>query len=108
MVKLSAELIEQAAQYTNPVRDRELDLRGWFVFSPAVLVSIARSAFVQASGEMLFPSPLIYVLLISSDVKAFELYSCFRFTVLKMSSFPCDVVNLMCSCCSKWFRDTGR
>ncbi|KAA8578861.1 hypothetical protein FQN60_011475, partial [Etheostoma spectabile] len=27
MVKLSAELIEQAAQYTNPVRDRELDLR---------------------------------------------------------------------------------
>lgn len=28
MVKLSAELIEQAAQYTNPVRDRELDLRG--------------------------------------------------------------------------------
>ncbi|XP_035538112.1 mucin-5B-like [Morone saxatilis] len=32
MVKLSAELIEQAAQYTNPVRDRELDLRGWFNF----------------------------------------------------------------------------
>ncbi|XP_068596700.1 U2 small nuclear ribonucleoprotein A' isoform X3 [Brachionichthys hirsutus] len=29
MVKLSAELIEQAAQYTNPVRDRELDLRGY-------------------------------------------------------------------------------
>lgn len=28
MVKLSAELVEQAAQYTNPVRDRELDLRG--------------------------------------------------------------------------------
>lgn len=28
MVKLSAEIIEQAAQYTNPVRDRELDLRG--------------------------------------------------------------------------------
>lgn len=28
MVKLTAELIEQAAQYTNPVRDRELDLRG--------------------------------------------------------------------------------
>lgn len=28
MVKLSAELIEQAAQYTNPIRDRELDLRG--------------------------------------------------------------------------------
>ncbi|KAG9352288.1 hypothetical protein JZ751_020701 [Albula glossodonta] len=32
MVKLSAELIEQAAQYTNPVRDRELDLRD-FSFS---------------------------------------------------------------------------
>ncbi|XP_048829609.1 U2 small nuclear ribonucleoprotein A' [Brienomyrus brachyistius] len=29
MVKLSAELIEQAAQYTNPIRDRELDLRGY-------------------------------------------------------------------------------
>ncbi|XP_047436260.1 U2 small nuclear ribonucleoprotein A' [Mugil cephalus] len=29
MVKLSAELIEQAAQYTNPVKDRELDLRGY-------------------------------------------------------------------------------
>ncbi|XP_034021370.1 U2 small nuclear ribonucleoprotein A' isoform X1 [Thalassophryne amazonica] len=29
MVKLSVELIEQAAQYTNPVRDRELDLRGY-------------------------------------------------------------------------------
>lgn len=28
MVKLSAELIEQCAQYTNPVKDRELDLRG--------------------------------------------------------------------------------
>ena len=31
MVKLTVELIEQAAQYTNPVRDRELDLRGAFV-----------------------------------------------------------------------------
>jgi len=30
MVKLTVELIEQAAQYTNPVRDRELDLRGAF------------------------------------------------------------------------------
>ncbi|KAF1520938.1 UNVERIFIED_CONTAM: U2 small nuclear ribonucleoprotein A', partial [Eudyptes pachyrhynchus] len=29
MVKLTAELIEQAAQYTNAVRDRELDLRGY-------------------------------------------------------------------------------
>ncbi|CAE1289418.1 SNRPA1 [Acanthosepion pharaonis] len=29
MVKLSADLIEQSAQYTNPVRDRELDLRGY-------------------------------------------------------------------------------
>uniref|UniRef100_A0A8C4TBN1 Small nuclear ribonucleoprotein polypeptide A' n=1 Tax=Erpetoichthys calabaricus TaxID=27687 RepID=A0A8C4TBN1_ERPCA len=29
MVKLSAEMIEQAAQYTNPVRDREMDLRGY-------------------------------------------------------------------------------
>lgn len=28
MVKLTAELIEMAAQYTNAVRDRELDLRG--------------------------------------------------------------------------------
>jgi len=31
MVKLTAELIEQAAQYTNTVRDRELDLRGYKV-----------------------------------------------------------------------------
>ena len=30
MVKLTAELIEQSAQYTNPLRDRELDLRGTF------------------------------------------------------------------------------
>ncbi|KAJ1179478.1 hypothetical protein NDU88_004712 [Pleurodeles waltl] len=29
MVKLTAELIEGAAQYTNAVRDRELDLRGY-------------------------------------------------------------------------------
>lgn len=38
MVKLSAELIEQAAQYTNPVRDRELDLRGWYFFSAYIPV----------------------------------------------------------------------
>lgn len=29
MVKLTAELIEQAAQYTNAIRERELDLRGY-------------------------------------------------------------------------------
>ncbi|XP_033108611.1 U2 small nuclear ribonucleoprotein A'-like [Anneissia japonica] len=29
MVKLTPELIEQCAQYINPVRDRELDLRGY-------------------------------------------------------------------------------
>ncbi|XP_064624732.1 U2 small nuclear ribonucleoprotein A'-like [Lineus longissimus] len=29
MVKLTPELIEQSAQFTNPVRDRELDLRGY-------------------------------------------------------------------------------
>ena len=29
MVKLTAELIEQAAQHTNAVRDRELDLPGY-------------------------------------------------------------------------------
>lgn len=34
MVKLSVELIEQAAQYTNPIRDRELDLRGYKI--PAI------------------------------------------------------------------------
>jgi len=28
MVKLTPELIEQAGQYSNPLRDRELDLRG--------------------------------------------------------------------------------
>jgi len=37
MVKLTVELIEQAAQYTNPVRDRELDLRGAFF---AILLGI--------------------------------------------------------------------
>ena len=29
MVKLTPDLIEGAAQYINPVRDRELDLRGY-------------------------------------------------------------------------------
>ena len=29
MVKCTAELIEGAGQYINPVRDRELDLRGY-------------------------------------------------------------------------------
>jgi len=29
MVKLSAELIQNCHQRTNPVRDRELDLRGY-------------------------------------------------------------------------------
>lgn len=28
MVKLTAELIQNSMQYTNPVKDRELDLRG--------------------------------------------------------------------------------
>lgn len=28
MVKLTPELIQQSMQYINPVRDRELDLRG--------------------------------------------------------------------------------
>lgn len=28
MVKLTPDLIQQALQYINPVRDRELDLRG--------------------------------------------------------------------------------
>ena len=28
MVKLTAELIEQSAQFTNTIKDRELDLRG--------------------------------------------------------------------------------
>ena len=28
MVKLSPELIEQCASYTNPVKDREIDFRG--------------------------------------------------------------------------------
>lgn len=30
MVKLTAELVQQSLQYTNPCRDRELDLRGNF------------------------------------------------------------------------------
>lgn len=32
MVKLTPELIAQSHQYINPVRDRELDLRGKFIF----------------------------------------------------------------------------
>lgn len=44
MVKLSAELIEQAAQYTNPVRDRELDLRGEF---PAMRLNVRVFANVR-------------------------------------------------------------
>jgi len=38
MVKLTVELIEQAAQYTNPVRDRELDLRGTFTMIFQILI----------------------------------------------------------------------
>ena len=34
MVKLTPELIEQCAQFTNPVRDRELDLRGKYFLLP--------------------------------------------------------------------------
>lgn len=30
MVKLTPDLIQQSMQYINPVRDRELDLRGKF------------------------------------------------------------------------------
>lgn len=30
MVKLTAELIQNSMQYINPVKDRELDLRGKF------------------------------------------------------------------------------
>lgn len=61
MVKLSAELIEQAAQYTNPVRDRELDLRGWFVFLLLSLCGyMARSAFVRANDEKLFRSSTVF------------------------------------------------
>ena len=30
MVKLTADLIHGAAQYTNPIRERELDLSGKF------------------------------------------------------------------------------
>lgn len=45
MVKLTAELIEQAAQYTNAVRDRELDLRGT---SREVSGPTARSPVVPA------------------------------------------------------------
>ena len=41
MVKLTAELIEQSAQYTNPVRDRELDLRGCrYVLLPLTLLGV--------------------------------------------------------------------
>ena len=34
MVKLTPDLIEQSFQFTNPVRDRELDLRGNINLSP--------------------------------------------------------------------------
>ena len=29
MVKITADLIEQSPQFTNPLRDREIDLRGY-------------------------------------------------------------------------------
>ena len=29
MVKLTADMIEQSPQYTNPLREREIDLRGY-------------------------------------------------------------------------------
>ena len=31
MVKLTAEIIQQSYQYTNPIRERELDLRGTLI-----------------------------------------------------------------------------
>lgn len=31
MVKLTAEIIQSSMQYINPVKDRELDLRGKFL-----------------------------------------------------------------------------
>jgi hypothetical protein len=37
MVKLTAELITTAAQYTNPLKDREIDLRGLFRSRSSVL-----------------------------------------------------------------------
>lgn len=33
MVKLTPELIQQSAQYTNCVKERELDLRGKYIFT---------------------------------------------------------------------------
>ena len=29
MVKITVDMLEQCAQYTNPVKDREIDLRGY-------------------------------------------------------------------------------
>lgn len=55
MVKLSAELIEQAAQYTNPVRDRELDLRGWFVFPPPSLCRQLAPLLCRPTKKCAFP-----------------------------------------------------
>jgi len=40
MVKLTVELIEQAAQHTNPVRDRELDLRGAVVLIVVICCAV--------------------------------------------------------------------
>lgn len=41
MVKLTPELIEQSMQYINPVRDRELDLRGLLRTKSVVITYIA-------------------------------------------------------------------
>ena len=53
MVKLSAELIEQAAQYTNPVRDRELDLRGDSCSPPAFLALARLAADANSGADLL-------------------------------------------------------
>ena len=45
-MRLTADLIEQSAQYTNPVRDRELDLRGIIFVSATLSLSLSLTHFI--------------------------------------------------------------
>ena len=46
MPKLTADLIEQAAQYTNALKEREIDLRGKYYRNPCIFDTEVPSCFI--------------------------------------------------------------
>ena len=75
MVRLTADLIEQSAQYTNPVRDRELDLRGKIFchlqsHSGLHLLSVSGSSiiFLVAKKSMFLLFSYFFVVYVAIDL----------------------------------------